>query len=43
MKIFYHDGRVVDKSPVVSYKTLESGKIVVWYDKTINSLIDTIP
>ena len=43
MKIFYPNGKIKDKDPLVSYKTLESGTIVMWHDKTMNSLIENIP
>jgi len=42
MKIFYPNGKIVNKKPILSYETLESGRVVMWHDKTINSLlIDT--
>jgi hypothetical protein len=44
MKIFYHRGEgeytCVDKNPLLSYQTLESGAVVMWHDRTINSLIE---
>lgn len=43
MKVFYHSGKgeytCVDKNPLLSYQTLESGTIIMWHDSTINSLI----
>ena len=45
MKIFYHKGEnnysCIDKNPMLSYQTLESGTLVMWHDKTINSLINS--
>ena len=44
MKVFYHTDEdnviCIDKNPLLSYQTLESGTLVMWHDKTINSLID---
>ncbi|MDG6218696.1 MAG: hypothetical protein QCI00_04565 [Candidatus Thermoplasmatota archaeon] len=44
MKVFYHSGEgkftCVDKSPLISYQTLESGTVVMWHDRTMNSLIN---
>lgn len=40
MKIFYPNGEVIDKNPMVSYETLESGTVIIWHDKTINSLLN---
>jgi hypothetical protein len=46
MKVFYPNGKnkfiCIDKNPIVSYETLESGRIIMWHDKTINSLIDNM-
>jgi len=46
MKIFYNNGNdkceCIDTDPLVSYEELESGNIVMWQDKTINSLIDNM-
>jgi hypothetical protein len=43
MKVFYPNGKVIDKNPIVSYEELESGTVIMWHDKTINSLIENIP
>ena len=44
MKKYYHTGKNnflrIDKNPVVSCQTLESGTVVMWHDNTINSLIE---
>ena len=42
MKVFYPNGKVIDKNSIVSYETLESGRVIMWHDKTINSLIDNM-
>ena len=46
MKVYYHNGKdkckCISTDPLVSYEELESGTIVMWQDKTINSLIDNM-
>ncbi|HMA83843.1 MAG TPA: hypothetical protein VKP59_06400 [Candidatus Thermoplasmatota archaeon] len=46
MKVFYHKNEneaiCIDKNPLLSYQTLESGSLVMWHDKTINSIINHI-
>jgi len=42
MKIFYPNGRVIDKNAIISYETLESGTVIMWHDKTMNSLLNRI-
>jgi hypothetical protein len=46
MKVYYHNGKdkckCINTDPLVSYEELESGTIVMWQDKTINSLIDNM-
>ena len=42
MKVFYPNRKVVNKNPIISYETLESGMVIMWHDKTINSLIDNM-
>jgi hypothetical protein len=40
MKVFYPNGKVIDKNLKVSHETLKSGTIIIWHEKTIDSLVD---